>query len=611
VVTEGEKAADAATRLLKGFVAITSPNGSKSAARADWSPLQGRRMIVWPDADPAGMEYARAVSRLAVAAGASSIAIAMPPSGVPDGWDANDALADGWTQERAAEFIAAAQSVDSLAINGDAGIAGGPAPASSGDRRRTPQRDTLIGLTEVVELWHDANRVAYASFPVVAHVEHWPVRSRDFRMWLASQYYHETGAAIGGQALEDGLRILEARAIHDGARYEPHIRVGRTGDTLWLDLCDACWRAVEITAQGWRVVDKPAVKLIRSPAMRALPEPETGGMIENLRSFVNVRSDDDFILTVAWLVAALRDHGPYPILVGNGEQGSGKSVFSRLVRSLVDPSSAPIRAVPRDDRDLIVSAANSHVLAYDNLSSVPNWLSDALCRLATGGGFATRMLHTDRDEMIFEAQRPIILNGIPSLTDRADLADRALTIHLATIPETERRPEDELWRDFETQRPLIIGALLDAVSAALRHLPNVRLERSPRMADLVKWITAASPGLGWQPGAFSAAYSANRRNVSDSVFEANPVAVAIRDFMLAEHPHDRWIGTATELLDAISRQASDAVKRSRLWPFTAQGLGNQLDRIAPLLRAKGFEVERKKSGDRHIILIPPNAVVPF
>ena len=147
--------------------------------------------------------------------------------------------------------------------------------------------------------------------------------------------------------------------------------------------------------------------------------------------------------------------------------------------------------MPKDDRDVAVSARNSWVLAFDNLSSVPPWFADALARLATGSGFATRMLHTNSDEFIFEGSRPIILNGIPSLTDRADLADRAVTIHLATIAEDARQPEDELFAAFEAKRPVILGALLDAVAAALRNLPKVKLDRAPRMADFAKWVTAA------------------------------------------------------------------------------------------------------------------------
>src|SRR5262249_43440559 len=160
-------------------------------------------------------------------------------------------------------------------------------------------RDTLIGLTDLCEFWHDANRVGYASFTVNSHREHWPVRSRDFRMWLSGQFYEATGGAIGGQALEDGIRILEARSVNDGPEYEPFVRVGRHGDKLYLDLCDASWRAVEITATGWSVIDKAPPKMLRSSSMRQLPEPQAGGMIEELHEFLNLRSDDDFILVDA------------------------------------------------------------------------------------------------------------------------------------------------------------------------------------------------------------------------------------------------------------------------------------------------------------------------
>lgn len=479
------------------------------------------------------------------------------------------------------------------------------APASSG-RKRAPQRDVLIGLTELCDLWHDSYRTAFVTFPVHGHRENWPVRSREFRMWLSGRFFEETGSAIGGQALEDGIRILEARAVNDGPQHAPATRVGREHHCMYLDLGDSTWRAIEVDGQGWRAVKDPPIKFIRSIAMRPLPEPEAGGSIEDLHEFLNLRDPADAMLVIAWLVAALREKGPYPVLVVNGEQGVGKSFFTRNLRALIDPSAAPIRAVPKDDRDLVVSAGNSWILAFDNLSAVPVWLADALCRLATGGGFATRMLHTDREESIFEASRPIILNGIPSLTDRADLADRALCIHLAAIPEDRRRPEDELSARFEEKRPLILGALLDAVSSALRNIEGVKLERSPRMADFVKWTTAAAPGLGWDdPAEFLSVYADNRRDVTDATFEADPVAVAISDFILTVHPENGWNGTATELLARLNDRVAEGMRRSRLWPMSAQALGNRVDRIAPLLRGKGFAIERRHSGTRSIIIMPP------
>jgi hypothetical protein len=247
-------------------------------------------------------------------------------------------------------------------------------------------------------------------------------------------------------------------------------------------------------------------------------------------------------------------------------------------------------------------------MAFDNISKVPEWLADALCRLATGSGFATRMLHTDRDEMIFDAARPIIINGIPSLTDRADLADRAVTIHLRALAEDERRPEDELLADFEKARPRILGALLDAVSRALGRVDNVKLDRVPRMADFVKWVTAAEPGLGWEPGAFFAAYSENRRDVSEATFEADEVAVVIWK-LITTAPADGFEGTATELLEAVNNLVSEATRKKKYWPQNPAQLGNRVARAIPHLEAKGCIVERRHSGDRIITIVPPQA--PF
>ena len=566
LVTEGEKAADAAGGLLPDRVAVASPNGSKSAAKADWSLLCGRRVVIWPDADAAGLDYARNVAKLATKAGAVSVAIISPPQGCAIGWDAADAKAEGWDTVRAAALIDAARPAGDGAAGAAASNQGRADGGSAGGGSRTPQRDTLLGLTELCEFWHDANRVAYVSFPVGGHREHWPARSRDFRMWLASRFFEETGQAVGGQALEDGVRIIEARAVNEGPQFEPQIRVGRHAGALFLDLCDPAWRAVEIKPDGWRIVAKPPVKFLRPSSLRAMPEPEGGNEVDELRQFLNVRSDADFVLVVAWLLACIRDRGPYPVLVVQGEQGSGKSMFSRMIRALVDPSAAPIRAMPRDDRDLIVSASNTHVLAYDNLSSVPNCFSPMRCAALPPAVASQReCCHTDKEEMIFEAQRPIILNGIPLLTDRADLADRAVTIHLRAISEEERQPEDELWDAFEARRPFIIGALLDAASAALRRLPSVKLARSSRMADFEKWITAAEVGLGWEEGSFTPIYRENRRNISDSAFEADPVAVAIRDYVLAEHP-EGYTGTGDRALELpLNARVSDGMRKSRLW----------------------------------------------
>ena len=593
IVTEGEKACDAAGRLLQSFVAITSPNGAKSAGKANWSMLAGRRVMIWPDADEAGLAFAAAVTK-GLRDVAADVRIISPPDDCTVGWDAADAEADGWNEARAAAFVHRSQSADA-----DCGKESGPG------RKRESRSDALMQKLEGMDLWHDAGFTAYATIQIGNHVENWSLRSPAFKRWLANFSRVETGQVVSGQAIDDVTRNLEAIAINDRPRYQACRRVGRDAGRIYIDLCDDDWRAVEVGKDGWRVLSRPPVKFIRSGQMRALPPPEAGEGIELMRHFLNVRGDDDFMMTVAFLVAAARERGPYPIMVVNGEQGTGKSTFTRVVRSLIDPNQAPIRAAPKDERDLMVSVQNSRVLAFDNMSAVPNWLSDAMCRVSTGGGFATRMLHTDAEENICDVQCPIILNGIPALTDRADLASRALNVHLSVIPDNARRPEDEFWADFDRQHPFIFGAILDAVCAGLRREQDIKLDRLPRMADFAKWITAAEPGLGWENGDFIAAYNRNQTDVLESTFQADAVAIAMRDFVLSSHPQG-WEGTPTELLNGLSSHVSDSVRKLRTWPATAQAMGNRFDRAAPLLRDRGFIVERPQRGVVRLLrIIPP------
>src|SRR5262245_54332492 len=251
---------------------------------------------------------------------------------------------------------------------------------------------------------------------------------------------------------------------------------------------------------------------------------------QGLRYFLNVASDSDFVLVVAFVLACLRNRGPYPVPVLAGEQGTAKSTFSAMLKALLDPNTAPLRALPREDRDLFIAASNGHLLAFDNVSGLPAWISDTLCRLATGGGFAVRQLYTDQDEVLFDAVRPVIMNGIEDIVTRPDLADRAVLLTLEPIPEERRRPEKDLWAAFEAERPRVLGALLDAAATGLDMLPEIKLEKLPRMADFAQWATACESAL-WPPGTFWSAYCGNLDEAVESVIEADEVAVAVRTLM--------------------------------------------------------------------------------
>ncbi len=471
------------------------------------------------------------------------------------------------------------------------------------------QADKLLTALDGCALWHTPDREAFITLTAPNpggqgdHAENWPLRHKEARAWLSGRFYDRHGTTPGAQAMEDALRVLEGRALREGECHAPALRVGEHGGRIYLDLADPLWRAVEIGPSGWCVVPMAPVKFVRPKAMRPLPAPEAGGLIEALRGYVNLGSDDDWRLVVGYLVGALRPRGPYPILCINGEQGSAKSTTTRMLRALIDPNASPLRSPPRDERDLVVSADNSWALAFDNLSSIEAWNADALCRLSTGGGFATRALHTDRDELVIEAQRPVILNGIPDLGNRADLADRSLAIVLPAIPEGARQSEAGLWERFDAARPAILGALCDAVACALRRLPSIELPSSPRMADFAAWVTAAEPALGWADGAFLATYAGNRAGQVEVAIDADPVAVGVRQ--LADEQAS-WEGTATALLEALEARVPER-QRGRNWPGAAHALSARVRRAAAPLRQVGVVVQTFSERTRRTIRISRQA----
>ena len=464
---------------------------------------------------------------------------------------------------------------------------------NNGTSGRGPtQSDILIDLASSAELFHSPDGTAFADIQINGHRETWPIRRKGFKHWLSRQYFEATNGAPSSEALQSALNVIEAKAYFEAQERRVFIRVGGLDGKLYLDLGDADWRAIEIDTTGWRVINNPPIRFRRSAGMQPLPVPLPGGSVETLKSFLNVKSNTEFVLVVSWALAVLRNKGPYPVIVLSGEQGSAKSTFSAILRALLDPNTAPLRALPREDRDLFIAASNGHVLAFDNVSGLPPWISDTICRLATGGGFSVRQLYTDQDEVLFDAARPVILNGIEDIVTRPDLADRALFLTLEPIPDDQRRPEAELWAAFEAERPRILGVLLNAVVCGLKMLPQTKLEALPRMADFALWATACEKAI-WPTGTFWTAYCGNRDDAVENVIEADPVATAARSLMIEK---TEWTGTATDLLSALTEAVGERMAKSKTWPNSPRALSGRLRRAATFLRKIGVEIDFKKNG---------------
>jgi hypothetical protein len=455
------------------------------------------------------------------------------------------------------------------------------------------QCDTLLRLANDAELFHTADGRCYADVIVRDHRETYALRRKEFALWLSYKYYQESDSkAPSSESFHSAINSLEAKGRFASEERPVFTRVGGDEEAAYFDLGNSDWEVVQITKNGWEIITDPPIRFQRSSSMLRVPRPIREGHINALKPFVNVRSDNDFVLVVAWILAALRHTGPYPVMVITGEQGSAKSTFCKFIKKLIDPHKAALRSLPKNNQDLFIGANNAHVLAFDNVSIVSDTLSDSFCRLATGGGFATRELYSDSDEIIFDSTKPIVLNGITQFIARPDLADRAIFIDLQSIPEDKRRPESEVIDAFEQALPEILGGFFNAMVVGINHLPTTNLQSYPRMADFAKWISACEKEI-WPEGTFMATYSSNRKEANSSMIEYDFIASAIQS-LIAEVK--TWEGTATELLNLLNIKSDPNIIKDRGWPKTPSSLSKKLKRATTILRQANIDVHTERVG---------------
>jgi hypothetical protein len=458
------------------------------------------------------------------------------------------------------------------------------APSSEQQERPSPGAavDLLVAVLDSVDatVFHNPANEAFVSLLINDRRETWSAAGDELSNWLQHQYYNQTRRPLPEQALKDVVALITARARFDGPTHDVYRRVAALPGMIVLDLSNRTRDVVIITPDGWTISHESPVCFDRS-GTSALPLPSRGRSIEDLKSFVNT-DGEGFALVVGFLLGVLRGRGPYSLLVLGGEQGSAKSTASRVCRALVDPQSPALRAAPKNEADLMIAAQRNAVLCFDNLSNMPTWLSDALCRLATGGGSGARKLYSDKNEVVMEAMRPVILNGIETLAVRGDLADRSSIVTLNPILDSDRETEAEFGVRFDECHSGILGALLDAAVAGLANEQKIRLPRLPRMADFVRWVCACERGLPQPEGTFMRAFVGSRESADRTLLESHTISRPI--FNLCQRT---WRGTATELLQAIG----PAPQSSRLdWPKNARELADQIRRIAPSMRRLGYEI---------------------
>jgi len=360
--------------------------------------------------------------------------------------------------------------------------------------------------------------------------------------------------------------------------------VGHDEDAIYIDLCNPQGDVIKITRDEHTVVRNPPIHFVRNKGMMSLPLPVDGGEIDELRTVCNIQDDDTWNLCLGSLLNACHPRGPYVITVLQGEQNTAKTTMCEFMRSLIDPRSPPHRALSRNEEDLFIMAENSWLLAFDNISYINNQKSDALCRLATGGGYSTRTLYTNTGETVFDVMRPMIFNGIGDIFSRGDLLDRAIVLSLK--PLKVRRKISDLKAEFREMHPRILGALCRAIAYGLRSIHDVQVDDPPRMVDWAEWVQACEPALGLKEGTILASHRKMQKDLNEIQLDGTPLKepiLRLASVGVEENP--------TSLLWLLNDDVDDETRRDNRWPKNASLLGRYLNRYAPAFRGMGVNIE--------------------
>jgi putative DNA primase/helicase len=412
----------------------------------------------------------------------------------------------------------------------------------------------------------------------------WALRSHRFRDWLAHTFFTEHERFPSRRALDNAISMLEARAVHSVD--PPHLvdrRFSHRGnprrpDAILIDLANEHSAAIEITPAGWNVCKSDSF-FQRSTHQRPLPTPRSPAAPSfPLEPFLPTATSAGRIQIVAWLLAALRPIGPYPILILKGPHDTGKTTTARMLRTLVDPVAAPFLPKPATDSQLHRMAWDNRILAFDNVIRLAPAQAESLIRIATGAGFFIPEPHNSRDPISVDFQRPIILT-VPENSEAPRLLHSSAFI-VELRPANHRR-ESQILHEFDWIHPLALGALLDATAAALAGFAKQQAD-----TDLLAWTTAAAPALALSPTEIAAALT------------PDPLIQHLTNFL---QTHPEWSGTTHDLFRALPKIPG--------LPESPKGLTRRLGALN--LPAFGIHLKRERTNHARGLRVtkaPPSIV---
>ncbi len=585
---EGEKCADAVNK--QGYTATTLDCGAKSKWLPEYDEYFAEKWIViLPDNDAPGAKYAQMIKRHLPRA-----VVKLLPDLVGKG-DVADWLAAGHRMEEV-EAIPAFEWEE--------------ASEEDDDAPGTDQSSLLLQFAEKagVQMFCDENRTPYAEVTIGGKKRIIQAESSEFSLYLQSLFFMEAKKPIGKARLGAAMGVLISKAVFQSDRIRLQNRIAQHENRIYYDLSDGEGTAVRASTDGWEITKETPQLFAQYRHQKPQTIPRPGGSLEAIFQHINMKQYK--LLFLCWLVSCFVPDIPHPITVIYGEKGAAKSTACVLLKRLIDPSTLEALTLSKDEKDLIVAMQQHYYLPFDNVSAITHDTSDTLCKAVMGAAIQQRKLHTNGDDYIFTFQRCISINGISNVANKSDLLDRTIMLELERVEPRERKELREVYRAFEIDRPIILGAIFDTLSKAMQLYPTVKLPEYPRMADFCRWGYAIAEALGYEGAQFVEEYKENSCIQNEEAINADSVAFLMVEFMRI---HPQWTGRASALLKELNALAgSFGINVANNIPRSPCHLSRRLKAVKSNLEEVGirFEFDHKNSSGTFISVTKKMAPLP-
>lgn len=471
------------------------------------------------------------------------------------------------------------------------------------DKKSQADRLTEYALDQDVELFTDQTDEPYIKWRSSDHHKVYRISSRKVKTWLSGLMLEKEGKSVGDKTINSVQNTLEAMA-NKGDRKKLYNRVAPDGEGgIYIDLTNEKWQTIHITKNAVKIIDDPPTLFTRYSHQAPQIYPEKEGSLDDLFNWINIKNREDQLLLKIYLITSLIPDIPHPILIFLGPQGCGKSLAMEMIRTLIDPSTVPKLSFNYKHDETALQMYHHYAPYYDNISNIPQWLSDILCRASTGDGFTKRRLYTDEDTVIFQFQRCVGLNGITAYPQKGDLMSRSLVEELKNISKEERKTETEIMKEFKKALPKLFGSILYTLQKTLETYP-VKLEALPRMADFAIWGETAARILGYEENEFIKAYMEKIGQQYMTVLKDLPHG---RAALLLMTKQNIWQGTAAKLFKQLKEIAAtnniNIEGKNNPFPHSAAWTTRRLKEITPMLEEVGIKVNIDSGGEKRGITI--------